>query len=84
MTNGPPVFLRGILAATTLLGAGVMMEKAAFADTQAVAVTSAMQSEALADARQVNFTVKQPIGPTGTISGFDRFHSTGANFGLVS
>lgn len=47
---------KGVLAATTLLGAGTMMEKAAFADTQAVTVTSAMQSEALADARQVNLT----------------------------
>ncbi|MBM6728645.1 hypothetical protein [Limosilactobacillus ingluviei] len=33
-----------------------MMEKAAFADTQAATVTSAMQSEALADARLVNLT----------------------------
>ena len=32
------------------------MEKVAFADTQAVTVTSAMQSEALTDARQVNLT----------------------------
>lgn len=47
---------KGVLAATTLLGAGAMMEKAAYADTQAATVTSAMQSEALADARLVNLT----------------------------
>lgn len=47
---------KGVLAATTLLGAGAMMEKAAFADTQAATVTSAMQSEALPDVRLVNLT----------------------------